>query len=64
MNTWTLIVLLVGVTPPTGIVKYGFLTEGACWDEAYEYCDGQKKFRCTCTNRLPNPPRELPQEEP
>jgi hypothetical protein len=52
---WTLIVLMAGFNPPTGIIKYGFETENDCWEEAASYCDGSKQFRCSCTNKLPLP---------
>ena len=52
MGKWTLIVLLVGFNPPTGMVKYGFETMADCWLEASAYCDGTKKFRCACTDKI------------
>ena len=49
---WTLVVLLIGTLPPTGIVQFGFNSEAECLLEASNYCDGSRKFRCDCTNKL------------
>ena len=49
---WTLIVLLVGVLPPTGMVQYGFDTLSDCMMEAKVYCNDDKRFVCGCSDKF------------
>lgn len=52
---WTLVVLLAGVMPPTGIVQTGFASEAECIQEATAYCGrSNKKFRCKCIRSTTN----------
>lgn len=54
--TWTLIVLILGTTPPRGVEVTGFPTERECVQEMKKFCDPStvKQFRCKCL-----PPSEV-----
>lgn len=64
-TTWALIVLMVGLTPPTGMIQYGHATKEECLLEASHYCGraGDRGFRCKCERGLRPPGMIKPMDE-
>lgn len=61
METWALVVLILGIVPPTGMIQYGFETREQCLVEASHYCGrSDRGFRCRCEPGL-RPPGEINQ---
>jgi hypothetical protein len=50
---WTLVIMLLNVTPPAGLTVTGFRDEAACIVEAKRICAGEPRYVCRCRFIMP-----------